>query len=378
MTPAGLRRTWRSPAPAARLGNGLASAEPLPGNRAAIVSLERHDSRGPTAVVLRVLGEEGDVAPIVLGTLPTAYDLTTAAQPDGTMAIAVATRRGTATVVQATVIDPSTATANLPLQWIEISPPGAISPAVGATSEGFVVAWLEAGKPFRLHAREITDGRAGLYAITVGDAGSDAFFTMQARPDELTFLWMDASGQAVARSRIADVWDKQKAAVIIQETTVASATGTPLWTTNSAIFARGEGGFGGSRGPSTAVELPDRAPDGELSVPVLAQQALLYRLCGDRNPLHADPEFAARAGFERPILHGLCTYGMVCKSVVDNFLDGDVTRVGSFGTKFAGVVFPGETLRVRVWRAAGSFVATASAPDRDDAPVLADTVLTVV
>jgi acyl dehydratase len=186
------------------------------------------------------------------------------------------------------------------------------------------------------------------------------------------------SGQAVARSRIADVWDKQKAAVIIQETTVTSATGAPLWTTSSAIFARGEGGFGGSRGPSTAVELPDRAPDGELAVPVLAQQALLYRLCGDRNPLHADPSFAARAGFERPILHGLCTYGMVCKSVVDSFLDGDVTRVGSFGTKFAGVVFPGETLRVRVWRAAGGFVVTASAADRDDAPVLADTVLTVV
>ncbi|HEY7593218.1 MAG TPA: MaoC/PaaZ C-terminal domain-containing protein [Actinophytocola sp.] len=185
------------------------------------------------------------------------------------------------------------------------------------------------------------------------------------------------SGEAVARARIADVWDKEKAAVIIQEATVASAAGDPLWTTSSAIFARGEGGFGGHRGPSTAAELPDREPDRLLEVPVLPQQALLYRLCGDRNPLHADPEFAARAGFEQPILHGLCTYGMVCKSVVDSELDGDVTRVASFATKFAGVVFPGETLRVRVWRTPTGHVVTASAAERGDAPVLADTVLTL-
>ncbi|HEV7648826.1 MAG TPA: MaoC/PaaZ C-terminal domain-containing protein [Actinophytocola sp.] len=184
-------------------------------------------------------------------------------------------------------------------------------------------------------------------------------------------------GNAVARSRIADVWDKGKAAVIVQETVVTSAAGAPLWTARSAIFARGEGGFGGQRGPSTAVEVPGRAPDELLEVHVLPQQALLYRLCGDRNPLHADPEFAARAGFERPILHGLCTYGMVCKSIVDNVLDGDVTRVASFATKFAGVAFPGETLRVRVWAADEGYTATATAADRDDAPVLADTVLTV-
>lgn len=186
-----------------------------------------------------------------------------------------------------------------------------------------------------------------------------------------------ASGEAVARSRIADVWDKGKAAVIIQETTVASAAGAPLWTSSSAIFARGEGGFGGHRGPSAAVEVPDRSPDDVLALPVLPQQALLYRLCGDRNPLHADPDFAARAGFERPILHGLCTYGMVCKSIVDSRLGGDVTAVASFATKFAGVVFPGETLRVRVWRTPTGCVVTASAAERDDAPVLADTVLTL-
>ena len=184
-----------------------------------------------------------------------------------------------------------------------------------------------------------------------------------------------AEGEAVARSRIADVWDKEKAAVVIHETVVTTVSGDPLWTTSSAIFARGEGGFGGRRGPSTTVDMPGCEPDKLLEVHVLPQQALLYRLCGDRNPLHADPEFAARAGFVRPILHGLCTYGMVCKAVVDSMLDGDVTRVASFATKFAGVVFPGETLRVRVWQNDAGYLVTATAADR---PVLTDTVLTVV
>lgn len=183
-------------------------------------------------------------------------------------------------------------------------------------------------------------------------------------------------GKAVARTRIADVFDKGKAAVLVQETEVADESGAPLWTARSSIFARGEGGFGGERGPSDKIAWPDREPDAVLDVPTLPQQALLYRLCGDRNPLHADPAFAEAAGFDRPILHGLCTYGVVAKAVVDAFLDGDPERVSAFGTKFAGVVFPGENLRVRVWREDGRLLVTTTAPERDDAPVLADTVLT--
>ncbi|UOZ11482.1 MaoC/PaaZ C-terminal domain-containing protein [Amycolatopsis sp. WQ 127309] len=183
-------------------------------------------------------------------------------------------------------------------------------------------------------------------------------------------------GKAVARSRVADVFDKGKAAVIIQEVDVTSSDGSPLWTARSSIFARGEGGFGGSRGPSDRIEWPTREPDAVLETPTLPQQALLYRLCGDRNPLHADPAFAAAAGFPRPILHGLCTYGVVARVLIDEFLDGDPSRAGSFATKFAGVVFPGETLRTRVWREDDRLLVTTSAVERDDAPVLADTVLT--
>ena len=137
------------------------------------------------------------------------------------------------------------------------------------------------------------------------------------------------SGTGRAVTRFTDIWDKGKAAVIWSETTVTTPDGTPLWTQKRSIFARGEGGFGGERGPSTSSEPPERAPDFELSIAVSPQQALLYRMCGDRNPLHSDPEFASAAGFPRPILHGLCTYGMTCKAMVDALLDGDTARVGS-------------------------------------------------
>jgi acyl dehydratase len=111
------------------------------------------------------------------------------------------------------------------------------------------------------------------------------------------------------------------------------------------------------------------------SFSTLPQQALLYRLCGDRNPLHADPEFAGGAGFDAPILHGLCTYGIVAKAVTDALLDADVTRIRSWSAKFAGIVFPGETLRTRVWRDGDALLVTTSALDRDEAPVLTDAVL---
>lgn len=188
---------------------------------------------------------------------------------------------------------------------------------------------------------------------------------------------LPADGRGVARARIVDVWDKGKAAVIVQEATVTTPAGDPLWTTRSGIFARGEGGFGGSRGPSSRSSAPSGDPVLEVEVPTLPQQALLYRLCGDRNPLHADPEFAALAGFDRPILHGLCTYGMVCKALVDTLLSGDVTRVASFSTRFAGVLFPGETVRVRAWQTETGYQATATAINRDDAPVLDEAVLTL-
>ena len=130
--------------------------------------------------------------------------------------------------------------------------------------------------------------------------------------------------------------------------------------------------FRGRARPSTSSEPPQRAPDLELDIPTLPQQALLYRLCGDRNPLHSDPQFASAAGFPKPILHGLCTYGMTCKALTDALLDGDATQVGSYGARFAGVVFPGETLRVSIWKERGRYTGTVSVPARDGAVALGD------
>jgi len=182
------------------------------------------------------------------------------------------------------------------------------------------------------------------------------------------------AGTASATSRIAAVYDKGKAAILVMRTEVADADG-PLWTNDAQIFVRGEGGWGGDRGPSTRLEAPTGPPDRTVERLVREDQALLYRLSGDWNPLHADPEFAKLAGFDRPILHGLCTYGMTLKAVVDTVLGGDVARVRAYTTRFAGVVYPGETLRIRMWRRESGVQVAVSAVERDDAPVLADTIV---
>jgi acyl dehydratase len=184
-------------------------------------------------------------------------------------------------------------------------------------------------------------------------------------------------GKARATARVTGVYDKGAAAVIETATVVTGLDGQPLWTNTSSIFARGEGGFGGDRGPAGPPPPPERAPDNVIVTRTAPQQALWYRLLGDRNPLHADPAFAAKAGFPRPILHGLCTYGMVCKAVVDAELDGDVTRVAGYGVRFAGVVFPGETLRTSVWREQNRRILVTTVDERDGAPALTGAELTI-
>ncbi len=190
---------------------------------------------------------------------------------------------------------------------------------------------------------------------------------------------LPTSGSATISTRISDVWDKGKAAVIWQEGLATGPDGEELWTVRSSIFVKGEGGWGGERGTSEKVELPDREPDADTAYTVTPQQALLYRLCGDRNPLHADPDFAKAAGFPAPILHGLCSYGIVLRELTDALLGGDATAVAGFGGRFAGVVFPGETIRVRGWHTDAGIMASATVAggDRDGSPVLADVSLTI-
>jgi acyl dehydratase len=138
-----------------------------------------------------------------------------------------------------------------------------------------------------------------------------------------------------------------------------------LFTNRFSLFLRGEGGFGGESGPKAGNKPPERDPDGIVDVPTLPQQALLYRLSGDKNPLHADPDFAKLAGFDQPILHGLCSYGIACKAIVDAALDGDVTRVASYRARFAGVTFPGETQRISYWVEGEQILLEAKSVERD-------------
>lgn len=157
-------------------------------------------------------------------------------------------------------------------------------------------------------------------------------------------------GRVEGRGRITGIWDKGSGAVIETETT-ATLDGDPLFTNRSAIFVRGEGEFGGERGPSASKKNlpPERQPDETVTYETLPQQALLYRLNGDRNPLHSDPEFAKKAGFDRPILHGLCTFGFTGRALLHALCDGDPSRFVSMEGRFSSPVYPGDQLTVTMW-----------------------------
>ena len=131
------------------------------------------------------------------------------------------------------------------------------------------------------------------------------------------------------------------------------------------MFIRGEGGFGGPTGPKAGNAKPDREPDGVIEPKSFPQQALLYRLSGDKNPLHADPEFAKMAGFDVPIIHGLCSYGITCKAVVDGVLGGDTTKVARYQARFAGVAFPGETYQISYWKEGDKILIDVRSKERD-------------
>ncbi len=176
--------------------------------------------------------------------------------------------------------------------------------------------------------------------------------------------------------RISGIYDKGKGALVIVEMETKDDQDEVLFTNRSSLFLRGEGGFGGEAGPPAANQAPDRQPDLQIESKTLEQQALLYRLSGDKNPLHADPAFAAFVGFDRPILHGLCSYGIVCKAVVDSTLEGDVGRVAAYSARFSGPVIPGETIVTKIWETDGGYLIEAITKQRDS-QVISNAKLTV-
>src|SRR5579862_1299421 len=156
-----------------------------------------------------------------------------------------------------------------------------------------------------------------------------------------------------ADSSVLAVFDKgkDKGAVIRHQTVLKNSDGEPLATLVASRFARGDGGFGGpSEGQPEPHQVPTRAPDRTVDISTRPDQALIYRLCGDRNPLHSDPEFAKRAGFPRPILHGMCTYGITCRGILQTYADYDPTAFTRHVARFSSPVYPGETVTLEMWK----------------------------
>jgi acyl dehydratase len=176
--------------------------------------------------------------------------------------------------------------------------------------------------------------------------------------------------------KVAEIWDKGKAALLVMQVDTKDDSGNPLFTNRFSLFLRGEGGFGGESGPKVGNQAPEREPDGVIEQATLDQQALLYRLSGDKNPLHADPEFAKMAGFDRPIIHGLCSYGVVCKAIVDHVLGGDVSQVARYQARFAGVGFPGETYKISYWKEGDRILIAAHSKERET-PIITNAAITV-
>lgn len=150
---------------------------------------------------------------------------------------------------------------------------------------------------------------------------------------------------------VAGVYDKGSGALIVTESVSVDAKSRKrLFTNRSSAFVRGEGGFGGERGPSGPRNVPPERPaDHVVTYTTRPDQALLYRLSGDRNPLHSDPAFAALAGFDRPILHGLCTFGFTGRALLHSLCDSDVARFHAMEARFRAPVYPGDTLKVSIW-----------------------------
>jgi acyl dehydratase len=177
------------------------------------------------------------------------------------------------------------------------------------------------------------------------------------------------SASVIGRGRIVDLFDKgkERGAVLYAERTLFDkASGAPIATMTSAAMLRGDGGFGGRPGPQPPPHgLPDRPPARQLDIKTYANSALIYRLSGDRNPLHADPDAATAGGFKAPILHGLCTFGVAGRAIVKACCEGDPARLKSLQVRFSAPVYPGETIRTEMWPDGGEVGFRARVLERD-------------
>jgi multifunctional beta-oxidation protein len=190
---------------------------------------------------------------------------------------------------------------------------------------------------------------------------------------------LPTKGKLTTNAKISAIYDKGSGAVVVVDAETRDEAGTVLFANMFSTFVRGEGGFGGERGPgATSRNIPpEKAPDHTVSYATSPDQATLYRLSGDRNPLHIDPEFAKLAGFDQPILHGLCTFGHVGRAILHACCDGDPARFKSFEVRFSGVVYPGETIVTDIWRESSNRVLVQAKTAERDEVVIANAGATI-
>jgi len=266
--------------------------------------------------------------------------------------------------------------------------------AVGSTSEPFNTSWTS--KDALLYAVGIGAGAEELAFTTENTAGVDqqVFPTfavvipagggvmrdigtfnpaMLVHGEQRVTLHkpIPPDGSATVTSTIVGIYDKGKAAVVATETNAVDPGGEPLYTTYMSAFIRGEGGWGGERGPGGARNVPpERAADHTVTYQTSPDQAFVYRLSGDRNPLHTDPQFAAMGGFDRPILHGLCSYGFTGRALLHALAGSDPARFHHIEGRFSSPVLPGDALTISMWRTGDGEAVFQTA--KDDGTVVID------
>lgn len=208
--------------------------------------------------------------------------------------------------------------------------------------------------------------------------GADPVKLVHGEQDVRLLRPLAPSGTLVARNKVVSLTDKgagKGAIAVVLRTLLDQASGETVAESRNVTFLRGDGGFSevsgvSDPGPAPLPAVPERAADLEVSYATRPETALIYRLSGDVNPLHADPDIAAKAGFDRPILHGLCTYGMGARAVVEQVLGHDAARLKRLAVRFTSPVWPGETVRYELWRESGSLLRLRASVDARGAVVL--------
>jgi acyl dehydratase len=194
----------------------------------------------------------------------------------------------------------------------------------------------------------------------LGKVGKNIEYTKIVHGEQLIRIVkpLPANGKITRKGKLSHIYDKGSGAVFISEIKGYSESGEHLFDMEMTHFYIGGGRFGGDRGPKSEILNPPegRIPDFSISYKTTMNQAVLYRLNGDFNPLHIDPKFAQRGGYKKPILHGLCTFGFATRAILSNLCEGDVTRFKEFKARFANVVYPGETLTTEGWKVNGKYI----------------------